>query len=97
MAGTYENKNTKISSEGLMAIYVKICNHQNFLLYGNQNESKLPTFLVSRGQTPFHTKGKGLGHGHRASRYLISHVNPVMTSAMAIAKVRLATFMHSRF
>jgi len=28
---------------------------------------------------------------------LISHVNPVMTSLMAITKVRLATFLHSWF
>ena len=35
LAGTYENKNTKISSEGLTTIYTKICTYQNFLLYGN--------------------------------------------------------------
>jgi len=28
LAGTYENKNTKISSEGLRAIYMKICTYQ---------------------------------------------------------------------
>ena len=30
---TYENKNTKIYSEGLTAIYTKICTFQNFPLY----------------------------------------------------------------
>ena len=34
-AGAYENKNTKISSEGVMAIYMKICTSQNFPLYGS--------------------------------------------------------------
>ena len=34
LAGAYENKNMKISSGGLMAIYTKICTYQNFLLYG---------------------------------------------------------------
>ncbi len=31
---TYENKNTKIYSKGLTAIYTKICTVQNFPLYG---------------------------------------------------------------
>ena len=31
---TYKNKNTKIYSEGLTAIYTKICTFQNFPLYG---------------------------------------------------------------
>jgi len=31
LAGTYEN-NMKITSEGLTAIYTKICTYQNFLL-----------------------------------------------------------------
>ena len=31
---TYENKNTKINSEDLMAIYAKLCTFQNFPLYG---------------------------------------------------------------
>ena len=31
---TYENKNTNIYSEGLTAIYTKICTFQNFPLYG---------------------------------------------------------------
>ena len=34
LAGAYENKNTKISSEELVAIYTKIRTYQNFLLYG---------------------------------------------------------------
>ena len=31
---TYKNKNTKIYSKGLTAIYMKICTVQNFPLYG---------------------------------------------------------------
>jgi len=27
----------------------------------------MSTMLASRGQTPFHTGGRGLGHGHRAA------------------------------
>ena len=55
--------------------------------------------LVLCGQTLFRTEGKSLEHGRRALRNLISHVNPVVTSAMAIAKVRLAISIstHSRF
>jgi len=44
--------------------------------------------------------GRGSGTWPQSSlspRNVISHVNPVMTSAMAIGKVRLATFLHSRF
>jgi len=43
LAGAYEHKNTIISSEGLMAIYMKICTNQNlipaiqyFEIHGNQ-------------------------------------------------------------
>jgi len=44
--------------------------------------------------------GKGSGtwpQSNLSPRNLISHVNPVMTSLMAIAKVRLETFLHSWF
>jgi len=34
LAGACENKNTKISSEGLMVFYTRICTYQNFPLYG---------------------------------------------------------------
>jgi len=35
--------------------------------------------------------------GNLLPSYLISHVNPVLMSAIAIAKVRFATFLHSWF
>ena len=53
--------------------------------------------IVLRGQTLFRTEGKGLGtwpQSNLSPRNLLSHVNPVMTSAMAITKVRLVTFLH---
>jgi len=52
--------------------------------------------IVLHGQTLFRTEGKGLEHGQSnlSPRNLISHVNPVMMSVMAIAKVRLVTFLH---
>ena len=49
---------------------------------------------------PILHQGKGSGtwpQSNLSPRNLISHVNPVMTSAMAIAKVRLATFLYSQF
>ena len=47
---------------------------------------------------PYRGKGSGTWpQSNLSPRNLISHVNPVMTSAMAVAKVRLATFLHSRF
>ena len=43
-------------------------------------------------------KGSGTWpQSNLSPRNLISHVNPVTSSAMAITKVRLATFLHSRF
>ena len=47
---------------------------------------------------PILHRGKGSGtwpQSNLSPRYLISHVNPVITSVMAIGKVRLATFLHS--
>ena len=57
------------------------------------------SMLDLHGQTLLRTKGKGLGYGHKATYRpgIVSHVNSVMTSAMAIAKVTLATFLHSWF
>ena len=49
---------------------------------------------------PIPHRGKGSGTWPQSNllpRNLISHVNLVMMSAMAIAKVRLVTFLHSQF
>jgi len=46
--------------------------------------------LVLRGQTLFCTEEKGLGHGHRAPRNLISKF--MHDVSIAITKVKLATF-----
>jgi len=52
--------------------------------------------LVSRGQTLFRTEGKGLGHGHE--QLVAQEFNYSCKSShdvtMAIAKVKLATFLH---
>jgi len=61
---------------------------------------KLPGRIVSCYSTslawpdPILHRGKGWPHSNLSPRNSISHVNLVMTSVMAIAKVRLAIFLH---
>ena len=43
---TYENKNTKIYSEGFTAIYTKVCTFQNFPLYGTYSTMLLMSTIV---------------------------------------------------